>query len=541
MQPGAIMNLSRQSGFQLVTLILAVLIGNSLAAQTVEWFLTDSLHPWVDKGTVQTTQTIPNGTTIVNIYPDSLKQEILGFGGCFNEKGWQAMSVLSQAGRDSIIKALFDSSGCAFNYCRTPIGASDYALNLYTLDDTAGDYALDHFSIRRDSLCLMKYIKAAQTYSPDLQVWGVPWTIPGWMMSTGFCTPQMYTSLALYFEKYVLAYRQQGINVVAVHIGNEPCGGGGGVNTVYTAQQMRDFIRDYLGPKFTQDNVKAEIWQGDLNCSYSPYMSSVLDDPEAAKYVTGIGAQYAGEPDIGKVRQYHPEKKVIQTETNCENGGNTWGQNGFWLMKYMHDDFSNGANAYMQWNMVLDASGKNFTSGWVQNAMITVDTVAKSVKYNYQYYCVKHFSHFIQRGARLCKVTGVPGSHMMLAFVNPSGDVVVVDRILGAGSIALKVGANAAIVNMTDGVHTFVFKNSLGVTSNASARQLKYSTPACSQVFKIVGDRVVLPGAIVSQAMTVDMYDIRGMLIQRIAAGSSDAMVIEKSIKARQAVIVKVR
>jgi hypothetical protein len=67
-------------------------------------------------------------------------QAIDRFGGCFNESGWDAMSPLSEAARRGISQSLFGADGCRFNICRMPVGASDYATDYYSLDDTPGDY-----------------------------------------------------------------------------------------------------------------------------------------------------------------------------------------------------------------------------------------------------------------------------------------------------------------------------------------------------------------------------------------------------------------
>jgi len=48
--------------------------------------------------------------------------------------------------------ALFGDDGCAFTMGRLPIGANDFALNWYSLDETPGDLELTNFSIARDFL-----------------------------------------------------------------------------------------------------------------------------------------------------------------------------------------------------------------------------------------------------------------------------------------------------------------------------------------------------------------------------------------------------
>ena len=105
-----------------------------------------------------------------------------GFGGAFNEKGWTALQTLPEAKRREALAALFDKkSGCRFNFCRVPIGASDYADSRYTLAEEKNDFAMKSFSIDRDRKSLIPYIKAAMEFCPDLKLYGSAWTPPPWM------------------------------------------------------------------------------------------------------------------------------------------------------------------------------------------------------------------------------------------------------------------------------------------------------------------------------------------------------------------------
>ena len=42
-----------------------------------------------------------------------------------------------------------------------PVGSSDFADDYYSLDDTAGDFAVAHLSLARDEQKLIPYIKVA--------------------------------------------------------------------------------------------------------------------------------------------------------------------------------------------------------------------------------------------------------------------------------------------------------------------------------------------------------------------------------------------
>ena len=110
------------------------------------------------------------------IYPENKQQEVDGFGGCFNELGWEALNLLPKAEKDQIIKSLFDTiDGCKFNLCRMPIAANDYALDWYSFNEVDGDFAMENFSIERDRQLLIPYINEAKKYNPHVQIWASPW------------------------------------------------------------------------------------------------------------------------------------------------------------------------------------------------------------------------------------------------------------------------------------------------------------------------------------------------------------------------------
>src|SRR6188768_1906953 len=104
---------------------------------------------------------LTSGTADLTVDEATKYQHWDGFGGCFNEMGWDALSVVS-AEIPRAMKLLFDAKdGANFAYGRLPLGASDYAMSWYTLDDTAGDFTMDKFSIDRDKQKLIPFIQAA--------------------------------------------------------------------------------------------------------------------------------------------------------------------------------------------------------------------------------------------------------------------------------------------------------------------------------------------------------------------------------------------
>ena len=188
-----------------------------------------------------------------------------GFGGSFNEMGWDNLSMLSATERDRAIKLLFDATdGARFVFGRIPIGASDYAIDRYTLNETANDFTMTNFSIARDRMRLIPYIKAALALNPNIRLWASPWTPPTWMKDNKAFdggnmvdNAQNLQALALYLAKFVQEYGKEGIKIEAIHHQNEPGYATGYPSCLWTPALYTKFIGTYLGPTFASQNVTA--------------------------------------------------------------------------------------------------------------------------------------------------------------------------------------------------------------------------------------------------------------------------------------------
>jgi glucosylceramidase len=179
-------------------------------------------------------------------------------------------------------------------------------------------------------------------------------------------------------------------------------------------------------------------------------VDTILNNAKSGSYIGGIGFQWAGKEAIAGIHKRYPQLPLYQTEQECGNGKNdwkycvyTWG-----LMKHY---LSHGANAYMYWNTSLKEGGIS-TWGWKQNSLVSVDTVKKTYRYNYEYYLMKHLSHYVQPGAKRLETSGAFNN--LLAFINQDRSIVVVvyndqneERILnikvGEGKISPRLKANS--------------------------------------------------------------------------------------------------
>jgi glucosylceramidase len=414
-----------------------------------------------------------------------------GFGGTFNEAGWDALKELTAEERDRAIRLLFSpSEGANFKWGRIPMGASDYALSRYTLcDECTPDNVETNFSIARDELDLIPYILAAKAVKSDILFWGSPWTPPAWMK-----TPQQIDglpgdaemngtaanlqALATYQARWVEEYEAKGIDIHHVQPQNEPGYASRYPSCLWDSGVLATFVGDYLGPTFTARQVPAEIWFGTLsnNNTYSGQIGTVFSG-SANAFVKGVGLQWNTYPHIGELQSAHPDLIIMQTEHRCGNyrfsvtdnpiqnpPANTplppndhaymvesWG----WFIQWI----GGGVNAYSAWNMILDTVGANLDAEdpWEQNALLLVDRDTDELIETPTYYLFKHLSYFVDPEADVLGTSG--GS--ALAFKNPDGSTVAVVYSSGGGTVTVALGGQTLSAEVpAQGFATFYVEGS---------------------------------------------------------------------------------
>jgi glucosylceramidase len=398
---------------------------------------------------IDVTRPAPEKPDIV-IDSQKVEQVITGFGGCFNELGWEALQSLPAQERASILSALFDTvSGCRFTLCRMPIGANDYSVDWYSYDETPGDYGMKNFSVSRDEKRLIPYINMARAINPHLRIWASPWCPPSWMktnnhyacaakkdindlpenmqgteMKTQFrMEDKVLKAYALYFQKFIEAYAVQGIPIYAIHPQNELNSCQVFPSCIWRPEDIARFIGGYLGPQLESAGLNTQVFMGTIERPQIERVDSILQNAEAKKYIKGVGFQWAGKDAIPLVHKKYPDLLLWQTETECGDGSNDWkaARHTWDLMRHY---FSNGANAYMYWNMVLDETGKS-QWGWKQNSMISINRQTGQVVYNPEFYLMKHLSAYVGPGARYIPADNphclafLDKGHIVLLLFNP--------------------------------------------------------------------------------------------------------------------------
>jgi glucosylceramidase len=460
-----------------ITLLLILISG--CQQKKTEWISTTAEDQWTIK------ETLADGEAEqvdVEVFLNQPQQTIDGFGSCFNELGWTSLGALSETDREDILNELFAQGvGANFTICRMPVAANDFARNWYSYDETEGDFAMEHFSIENDKETLIPFIQHAKKYNPDLQIWASPWSPPAWMKynkhyasrssmiseemkqrfeqmmqdadsarvagmrarlntmtdpryqndlppeSQGregtdmFIQEEPYLkAYALYFSKFIEAYREEGIDIYAVMPQNEFNSAQTFPSCCWTAAGLAHFLGSYLGPAMTDLGV--DIYFGTMERPTEALVDTILNDEKSGKYIKGVGFQWAGKEALPGIHKRYPDLKLYQTEQECGDGKNDWeGAMHSWdLMKHY---LNNGVSVYEYWNTSL-LEGEISRWGWAQNSLVVVDAGSREYRYTYEYYIMKHASHFVLPGAVKLETGG--GYDDILAFKNPDSSVVII-------------------------------------------------------------------------------------------------------------------
>lgn len=364
------------------------------------------------------------------------RQKVRGFGTCFSELSALALNRLSESEKSAFLDELFDADKCNFNYCRTPMGASDFSLDFYSYNETDGDYEMKNFSIERDRELLIPLIMEGVKRQSDMQMFASPWCPPLWLKTkraynngTFNMTKENLSAYALYFKMYIKAYKNAGIPLIQVCPQNEPCSNQVFPSCIWTGAELAEFIGSYLGKEI--EGLGVDIVFGTINgpetdfrklyTRYSDYLGCAMHNENARKYIKAVAYQWAGKYALLETHDDYPELEIIQSESECGDGENSW-DHMMYVFEMMRQYFRLGASSYVYWNLALEGESSS-TWGWRQNSLIHV-VDGKGIL-TPEYYLMKHFSHFVKRGARYLKIKGEYSSSVV-AFKNPDGTLVAV-------------------------------------------------------------------------------------------------------------------
>ncbi|MDB5236080.1 MAG: glycosyl hydrolase [Hymenobacter sp.] len=382
----------------------------------------------------------------VFVDPNHSFQTMLGIGGAMTDAAAETFAKLPKAQQQEFMKAYYSpKDGIGYTLARTSIHSSDFSSGSYTYVADK-DEALKTFSVKHDEQFRIPFIKQAMAAAGGkLTLYASPWSPPGWMKTTGEMLRggkllhQYRQAWADYYVKFIKAYEQQGIPIWGLSVQNEPMATQKWESCIFTGEEERDFIKGYLGPTLAKGGLgskKLIAWDHNRDLMFQR-ASAVLDDPQAAKYVWGIGYHWyetwTGSgmlfDNVRRVHETYPDKNLLFTEGCLEKFElaqvNRWDLGEKYGMS-MIGDFNAGTVGWTDWNVLLDETGGPNHVGNFCYAPIIGDTKAGKLIYTSAYYYIGHFSKFIRPGAKRVATASNRDALQTTAFRNPDGSVAVV-------------------------------------------------------------------------------------------------------------------
>jgi glucosylceramidase len=257
--------------------------------------------------------------------------------------------------------------------------------------------------------------------------------------------PKYYDALALYYLRYLEAYKKNGVFIDYLSLFNEP-----GVYTKINYNEIRELLKNHVGPLLAKSGIKTKIQLSEAptreNASQNYHLA--LDDPEALKYVSGLayhGYDWTKPGAFQKIAAIHakyPQFPMWMTEV-CHayeigesrslpmplydfKDGDVWGN-------MILSDLEAGASGWIYWNMVLNEKGGPWLISPVhenpdpneQHPVVIVDSKTQKITYTGLYYYLAHFSRFVRPGDYRVETTGKVEKVRSMAFRGPDGKLVL--------------------------------------------------------------------------------------------------------------------
>lgn len=421
--------------------------------------------------TLITNQSSKETPTEITINPEEKYQTITGFGGSFTQATATLLNQLSNTNRRKILEAYFGDDGARYSLTRTHINSCDFSTHHYAYATQPGDTTLKSFTIDEDRKDLIPIIKEAMNISTEgFKIISSPWSAPPWMKDNndwrgGKLLPQYNNTWAMYFAKYLDAYKKEGIDIWGITVENEPLGNGKNWESMdFSPEEMTAFVKDFLGP-YLEKNGHAAIkilgYDQNRGDALKQWADVMYADEASAKYFSGMAIHwYASTYDVFTESLQHtyqkaPQKYIINTEACIDADMPHWkDDNWYWSKeatdwgwdwaseaeKYLHPKYvpvfryagdiigclNNRVDGWIDWNMVLDKQGgPNWFKNWC-TAPVIVDTATDEVYFTPLYYTLSHFSKFIRPGAIRIGFTNSDSSLQITAAQNADGSVAII-------------------------------------------------------------------------------------------------------------------
>lgn len=382
----------------------------------------------------------------VFVNPNKKFQSIIGIGGSITDASAEVFAKLTSKQQNELLSNFFDAQkGIGYSIIRTNIGSCDFSSDSYSYV-ADNDAELKTFNISHDEKFKIPLIKKANASAGcNLPLFISQWSPPAWMKDNkslykgGKIIPKYYQTSADYFVKIINAYKLIGLDVWGSSVQNEPMATQTWESCIFTAKEEGDYIKNYLAPTLINKgygDIKLIAWDHNRDLLYHR-ACVIMNDTAAAKYIWGFGYHWyetwtGSEMQTENIKRFSesfPNKHILFTEGCIEKFDSTK-INEWWLGerygKAMINDFNNGSEGWIDWNILLDMKGgpnhaKNFCY-----APVHVDFSSEKLIYTNIFYYQGHFSKFVKPGAKRVACVTTRSQLIATSFINDDGKLIVV-------------------------------------------------------------------------------------------------------------------
>ena len=372
---------------------------------------------------------------VVNLYPEAEYQRLFGFGGAITDSAAWVYAQMSPEQKKQMMEAYFSPKRMHYQMVRIPIDSCDFSVEQY--EAWRSSDSLDFSRVEKYILPMLRDAEAAAGRKLPLML--APWSPPAHMKTTdirhlgGKLRAECRQDYAEYLCRYLEEYRSRGFLVAALSIQNEPKAVQTWDSCVYTAQEEKAFLRDFLWPALQRHgfgDLEIYLWDHNKERVYE-WMRDIIDDT-TDPMVTGAAFHwYSGDhfEALDLCRQRFPDKKLILSESCIEfskfDADDHFGAASLFAHE-MLGDLNHGICFFGDWNLLLDEEGGPNYVGNYCLAPFLFDTKKKQLLPQLLQQYMEHFSRTLVPGSVRIGMSRYAEGVEVTAWKRPDGSLALV-------------------------------------------------------------------------------------------------------------------
>ena len=347
---------------------------------------------------------------------------------------------MNDAQKKELMQTIFSPERMNYGIVRIHMDSCDFSTEMYEAMSDPQDTQLQSFSFARTEKYIMPMLADAQKAAGrPLELMLSPWSPPAFMKTNGQRTyggsikPEYRKMWADYICRYIQEFTDRGYKVRRISLQNEPKAVQTWDSCIYTGEQEKEFLRDYMYPALQAHgfgDVEIFVWDHNKERVYER-MCEIIDE-ETKDMVAGVAFHwYSGDhfEALDLVRRRFPDKKMIISESCIEYskfGSNDGIKSAQRLSHEIIGDLNHGMTAFYDWNILLDENGGPNHVGNFCAAPFLYDTVQKKLIPQLIQQHFEHLSGKILPGSVRIGFSRYTEEIDVTAFERPDGKIVLV-------------------------------------------------------------------------------------------------------------------